>query len=953
MINKVNIKKTGIAAALLGALLLSGCRDDGLVMPGERDDYVIKEPSIVFDLDLTPFDDDGNGSGLSEEQFLDHGESWENYIDPSLLRVIFCDMDGYFLFEVDRRNIKIISKDNSWSSGSLAYRVIISQNELYPETGRAPGQNEAVRKAIEEDGFKVAVLANWPNFVEDRREYDPDSGDELLGAKDIPTNLNFEWVPSDQADKPDNAHISWLSHCIFDNVYGVSTKDGDNIIYPYEQLAYYPNNDHTKGQMGVSTTWVQYIYKNQQDAALAIRQGKEGARKGITFTYDCTGMKEWRKTGKIYGDDPKDDPEKFTYTDYSYDRFVDNENEYSLENIWRLWNFSGGHSCSYHSDCGESVKAYWEMRNRNVLIRELNKPENWNANGFTITNHSGDILIQSHNGGSKYVPYQQGNIESGYLMMPKVLSESDFEEIKTMGPNKTQSLVTQFKEGALHFKAYGEGTLRIRAKSLSEKEAEAGKKGKIAVITLAQGYNAGAEVVEYITERTADGIYSETTEDPYFVPLDCGQEFIVREEYGQGGEYILDPGDTPYTDVYIGAIDADVDLYEVEYMRARHIYLSARNAIMPSAENAIPMYGIQNFDPIPVEFLQNNQTFNLSDKNENVYLSELERARYNYKNIFLLRSVAKVEIRLKKSVFANNPPTHIMMRSMNRSARCEPMDVVNPTEWIWYGHDNVNTYLEKYVPGVSSIVNVDEGAGRDNFKGIADEMDNIMKYYEFKPLYESGNSNLDEYKKRSSWFYGFWDMSGDPSYYWDNPWKWNGKRNLYTDKETGIPYPRIFNARIDRSDFCRFHQVPEKDGYIRYIMYVPEKNISDADSKGRLSASPKVEHIELRFKDMNTAMNFDDNSHYRIYFTKYSDVNGERTAAAELLGAADRDGRNSSTTFYSLEKDINFLTKLQPIIRNCHYIFTVESINDKKIGVQFSICGAAKRSTFDGGFTIK
>lgn len=960
MIRKFNIKKAGIIASLLAAVMLTGCRDDDLFSVNDAEKLPV-EPSLVFDLNLTPFDD-GSHSSTLEDHFKKHGEWYENYIDPGQIRVIFCDMDGYFLFEVDRRHIDVVSKDQSWSEGSLAYRVIISQSDLYPEYGREAGQNEAIRKAIEEDGFKVAVLANWPNLVEDERQRDPFTGDEMLGAESVPTELNFKWVPSDASEKPDNSHISWLSHCIFDNVYGVDARDdNNNPIYPYEQVVYYPNSKPgdlqngqdpktLRGQMGVFTTWVQYIYNNQTDAAKAIRQGMEGARSGVTFTYDCSGFQNWLNSKKTFNGDPSEvysgDPEDFTYSTYSYDRRVDEQNEYSLNNIWRLWNFSAGQSCKYHRDCGNSVKAYWAARNQNVLVRELKNGKNWSSGSptsggsFTIKNHAGETLVESHNTGAKFKEYD-GTEESGYIYTPQVLSQSDFDKIVKESPSKQMDLVQKFKEGALHFRAYGEGTLRIRAKKKKDASGDASKDGKIAVLALKDGFPAGSEDLVYITVREDGDEHSGKSTIPYFDPIDEGTSFTA-DEYRDGGEYIIDPGNFPFSHVYIGAIDNDVYIYEVEYMRARHIYDSARNAIMPSELDPIPMYGIQNFDPIPKELLQAKQTFNLSDKRQNLYLPDELRDKYNYKDIFLLRSVAKVEILFKKSVFAKNPPTHVMMRSMNRSARCEPKDVVNPTEWIWYGHNNLNTYLSTYVKDADPIVKVDDQAIPSTFPGVAEEFDNIMKYYSKKPLYEPNNKSLSEYRKRTAWFYGIWGEEGDPSYYWANAWTWNDGSD--TPDKDGIEYPRIFNTRIDRSDFCRFHQMPDQDGYIRYIMYVPERNISDADSKGQLNASPKVQHIEVRFKNMNTTLNFDDNSHYRIYFTTYTDMNG-KTAAADMLAGFNREGNphTNNNTFDQGERNVELLKKLQPIMRNCYYTFKVESINKNELDVNLTVCTPASR----------
>ena len=32
-------------------------------------------------------------------------------------------------------------------------------------------------------------------------------------------------------------------------------------------------------------------------------------------------------------------------------------------------------------------------------------------------------------------------------------------------------------------------------------------------------------------------------------------------------------------------------------------------------------------------------------------------------------------------------------------------------------------------------------------------------------------------------------------------------------------------------------------------------------------------------------------------------------------------------------------------MRNCHYIFTINSINDEQLGVNLSVCGAATRNS--------
>lgn len=923
-------------SAVMAGAVLTGCHDDDLYLtPGsDQANYRPDVASLVFDIDLAPFGDGNDNNNFSKEP--DHGEAWENYIDPAKFRVIFCDMDGNYLFETNRRNISIISKDQHWSgvSGSdhnSAYRVFITREELEhvlcadPDCFRDPERAERHKVAIQEAifgkkdettgkyegaGFKVAVLANWPAFVEGKRERDSYTGDELLGPDDVSTDLDFKWHDGkllgwEEEARARNTKIGYLSQCIFDNVYGqpdYADEDGSNPVFaePYEHIVYKSNKDNV-GKMGVFTSWVSYLFHSQRDTENFIRTGLDqtgGDIEGIvhfTYSYDF-------ENGRT------DDKEAFRYTPYSYTRSVDADNVYSLENIWRLFNFSAGATCPLYT-LSDKAKDYWHMRNDNVLIRELDKV-NWESgSGFIIKDHSGDLLIESNNPKTTYVPVT--GTSGGYLSVPD--NGVKTANINKMAPgisdkNGNTTDADNFRDNAIHFRAYGEGQLRIRAR--------AGGQGKISVLTKTPTRGAQKLVPVYNGDKSGDGYI--------FVP---GQSANTRDGYPEV-EFLIDPSSEEYLDVYIAAVDGTVQFYEIEYMRARHIYDSARNALMPSKTHSIPMYGIQNFDVIGdyVEALPPNETFNLSDRDYNTYLKTLSLDPYNYKDIFLLRSLAKVELRFKRSVFEKHMPEHVMMRVMNRTARCEPRDVVNPTEWIWYGSEGIwetNGHLGTPNP-------IDPEAG--TIVGADKEFENIMNYYKDKPLYDTSVKSdvmMQEYRNRTAWFYGFWSIDGLSKYYWQVPWSWNG---MNPEVDQTYPFPRIFNTRIDRSDYCRFHHVPDKDGYIRYIMYVPEKNITDTDSKGQLSATPKVEHIEIRFHNMNDVMNFDDDDCYRIYFTNYAE-NGKR------MKEVNRNGG-----YTDFEKDRDVLNTLQPIMRNCHYIFTINSINDEEIGVGYSVCNAASRN---------
>lgn len=943
----MNIKSNLLVSLTLGvasAISLTGCVYDDIndYRPGND---LRATDGLVFDLAIPAMDNEGSSSPYAKER--DHGEEWEVFIDQAKFRVLFFDKYGNFLFQVDPQFITLYEKGTMADNETRfdAYRVNLPKKYLFPED-RDPVLAAAIEKAIMDDGFKVAVLANWPNFVEGYRDQDY-TGDEYLVDADVPTNLDFEFDPNHI--KP-NSKLEYLSHCIYDNVYG----DNDNDAY---QHLINPSDD----KMGVYSSWVSYLYKSQRQAENFIRAGRDedvDARNiegDVVFTYkDNVERCGCDPANGIYMTDCID-PEKYTYNDYSYTRTVDLDNIYKLENIWRLFNFSAGdpNICPFKTadpkynylQNYDAIK-YWHHRNRYVLIRELNKV-NWsNGNSFEIKNHAGETLLSSKNTGCKYVAVN-GN-DGGYLTLPSKTTSTDYNNIINEGTSKRQKEATNFIDNGIHFKAYGEGILRIRAK------AKDGSNAKLAVMVTNPDGSAMKVNHTFVDNKVNEGYY--------YTP----STGIYNE-----GEFMIDPSSKLYLDIYIGAIDGDVDIYEIEYMRSRHIYDSARNAIMPSVDYPIPMYGVQNFEPIR-DFIVPDHAFNLSDRAENMHLDglkfkdteDLMLDKYPFKFVYLLRSVAKIELRFKKSVFRNNPPEHIMMRVMNRTARCEPMDVINPTEWIWFGDGKLphlsssqsgtmqNPFTGKYEEIPEDAIN---GAGGKNypFVGVDQEFNNIIK---FGPLHADRNLGMEGYKKMTTWFYGTWANHGDTQdenyqmYFPLYPWNFNG---VELNEKTDLPYPRVFNTRIDRSDYCRFHHVPNKvingEEYIVYIMYSPEKNIDDADSKGDLTVRPKIQHIEMRFEGMNEVMNFDDNDCYRLYFTDYASANGKKVLEYYRDGSITHKDAAGNTVYdhydytdaeqYSDE----FLTYLQPVVRNCHYIFTINSVNDAKADVRMTVCGAASR----------
>lgn len=930
------------AASILGsALMLTGCIAEDLDM---RDRQEMPEgTNLVFDIAVPTYDGDYEGSYIKEGL---HGEAKEAYIDQSKFKVLFFDKLGNFLFEVDPQFITLYDR-GLMADGVTpfsSYRVNLPHKYLFSDDLEGTPLGDAIEKAVLKDGFKVAVLANWPKSVEGHRESDF-TGDEFVSSQVPAEFLDFEFDPDHI--KP-NSKIEHLHHCIYDNVYGERSN-----AEAFGHLTSVENGAET-GENGVYSVWVSNLFKTHRDAESFIRAGKDEYQTrefmgDIHFDFnDNTGEVRKAMNSKWTGD-----PSTYDYTTYSYTRTIDNNNKYHLDNLWRVWNFSAGDVVDFFPplegrNMDPTVKKYWHNRNQYVLIEGLKKAGiDGNPNSFTIV-HKGDTVINTGNSKAQYHPVN--GTEGGYLSLPNEISSTQYESLNKSANSwntEEQKNGTSFKNSALHFKVYGEGYLKITAKVPEGSNGKIGVmisnavKGQEQLINLFDRANNIAEtgVLVYDPANAAD-----------VNPANSGYTF---------GEFMINPNSFPFKEVYVGALDGEVEIYEVDYVRSRHIYDSARNAIMPSEEFPIPMYGIQTFEGIE-DYIVADHTFNMSVKDENMHLPSDKREKYNFHFIYLLRSVAKVEIRFKESVFRNNLPEHVFMRVMNRSAYCCPMDVINPTEWIWFGHEALsNPFLG------NRTETIPDEARPETFVGAEQEFKNLIA---FGPLHKDRTLDSKGYRDMTTWFYGNWTEEAEdeslqqyfPMKAWTFTEGFSGYNATMTHREGTLPFPRIFNTRIDRSDYCRFHnvgRVRDKDTgewYISYVMYCPEKNIDDADTKGQLSVRPKIQHVEMKFKGMNEAANFDDNDCYRIYFTDYVN-NGSTMKEYNRDGSITRvvDGKTVYDTYDFTDAEQysdEFLKLLQPVMRNCHYIFTVNSINDAKADVRMTVCGAATRNP---NFVIK
>lgn len=894
------------AGALLCCLALGGC------LRNEIDDPGTEQPSghtyglgLVIAADALVADDAAGGE-------YRYGNDAENYIDPAKLRLLFLDKEGNFKFEMSNLDYPGI-----YSGLQLEPLRMTSGNAVSQWFVRIPVDElkQEHLDLITDEGFKVAVMANWPD-------------EAFWGDGQKSVNTNFLEEGSEQNI------VKRLAHCHYDERYtqgmdevlerekNGAEDDEDEVITTFE--SYRPflglGADGKPTQMGVSIDWVHSWYTDNDS--------------GINEDYTSAWVKE-RNLRQVAAAE-KDIRERFSpYPKDSRPYLRKSRSRRLYHDLWYIWNFGGSLNSeddSYFQTPDKKIRNAWIERNdkdgwakdiqaivkdgqerisdSSLDIEQLKEEEvivyNDPNGGLKtgVRDHTRDYgerdgIIFASKGSDNYTavrtPHGIG------VMMPRI------GEIWKLGDKPGDS-----SSGA-HFQ--GENVFDL----VSAEEIEAGGSSDKTFgywkLPLAADGNLRFKVavicgndIEGVAHNVAVGIHcgnigsyssSEGKKTNY-----NNREALVVCKQGDAdvrANHLTDMKTLDYEvkitertkDTYIYALCENKNdrlvIYEIEYIKNQHLSDIERDGVQPSKENPLPMYGIQDFDPIG-EYWTPGELFNLSA------YTGFHSDQYNYRWISLLRSVAKVELKIAKAPFRNKKPSYLYMRSMNRTARLNPIDVLTPTDQIWYGSEE------------------------NGIAGIFQETKNIQAY---EPMFEGDEykggtekkGKLDYFHKRMAWFFKIWtdEDSGIG-------WKWNDFPISIDDK--GLAAPRVFNPHINRSDYTAFNYLGEDSEYWYYSLYMPERQVTDPNNAGDLTEDPKCQRIEMRWDGVNEDLNLDDNASYRIYFI-------DPASNIPPVGSYDRDGyENVSNAF---EFDVNNLRAFYPIVRNHLYQVTVSGINGSDV----------------------
>lgn len=347
--------------------------------------------------------------------------------------------------------------------------------------------------------------------------------------------------------------------------------------------------------------------------------------------------------------------------------------------------------------------------------------------------------------------------------------------------------------------------------------------------------------------------------------------------------------------------------------------------VLPNQAHPIPMYGIQDFDPI--KGWVPGTPFNLSD------ITAGTDTEYYFNKISLLRSLVKLELRIPKSYLR---PTHVSMWYPNIYARCEPMNIWTPTDKIWKeSHDNDCEWhdIMNYGPVCSDQFSVD---GENRY----------------------ANTKFN-FQKTMSWFYGAWSKIGPDE---EPRWDFNNGGTFTiddvvdefesSDKYKTMRYPQIFNPCIQRNKMVLCNVEGDvsdlyNDDYWHFVVYTGERNMNDPNKlpyMGKENATKEYHAyaVNWMFKDDATKQ------YYCIPIADYGTSTGNQEAqncfgpyvADDISTTGTYDLPKGTGTQQQMEsygdrlKHVNSRDEMPwPLLRNHHYRIT---IGDSRENINYS-----------------
>lgn len=851
-------------------------------LAGCKDDLVLEEggADIVEEVDgdciafTMQIDKDMSSRADGDFSFSSDLDKYDNYIDTQdKFRVFFFSEKGDFLFGATDRIVSNLL--NSSDNQTDYWYIRVPMNRLV-DRDKQEYDIDKIKTYLKNNPFKVAVLANWPNAD---AKINPADWDDSEGSYNPSEN------PSSKVKG--NPRWNWSNSILNTKANPADIRNINDLHHVYNDVYYsastrlkYYQDYMANVNSGDAAGW----YMGEPTDWVKMRDVQEGWK----ARYD---MKDVNGNGGF-----ADMAEANRWIRANWTPNIDKNQEKEIyrhyQHLWFLWNFDASFKTGlngnpqYESDgtvASVTDGGYYES---NWGWNDGSSAGPVNPWGEEWYKRNGDILYQWMKTG-----YNDGTNSRALGSKTIDVGESDNDVFfKYISRNSTPAYCVKVGDNyGIQLPAIGRNAVSNQSQGIITFQARTS--GTLRVKwSSADETTSGLGVQVNNTLRIHDNVNSTK-------PVD----WVNSNDNTRYWDISVEGDSEP---VYIFCTSGKAVVYSIEFIRGQYLYATDREGILPNVDQGIPMYGVQDFPKIPD--WQRGTTINISQKDESGIV----------RNIYLVRALAKVEVYIKKEF---GEPKHVYMRNMNRVARCEPMDVHSATETYW---------------------NDQHEAGKCEWFDII----------EHGPSY-----NVGDYAGWFSWLYGSWKQEGcywkpaeGKSYtvniskgYYEPDASQGGWRKGTFGYSTDLKSPHYFNPYQYRCNFCRFIQGEETEykgtSYYKYVLYVPEKNITDPSSLDNSASTPRVPHIEYRFAPRkakpdgttqtesafnNTEYNLDDNDCFRIYFTNYGYSDDSSLGDTEV-NTYLKSGHWGRSNYDEYEMDRDRLRYHWPIMRNHKYKFYV------------------------------
>lgn len=241
----------------------------------DNDDEVQEVLSKGYSLNLTVTLDNFGGTGGTRAANLSSAnplKEWEDYIDPQKFRVLFFDDQEQFLFESKSRWVKQLAPTaNGYSQWLVSVPMFSYGNDMEEDWDW-----EAIRTALTNNEFRIAILANHPEA-----DFSPGYSETGMGEG------NPDWI-SNEGPYWKRNHTAWgaeegdtirkifdLHHCQYDPLYHAKSASGKGV--QTDNFYDFIMGDYDLGEDGKKTTsyeskrpkmgaTVSFLYWGEKDA---------------------------------------------------------------------------------------------------------------------------------------------------------------------------------------------------------------------------------------------------------------------------------------------------------------------------------------------------------------------------------------------------------------------------------------------------------------------------------------------------------------------------------------------------------------------------------------------------------------------------------------------------------------------------------------------------------------